>query len=84
MDEECDKMKYRFKIVKRVLKSAKLCLEGHSIEEISGILETTFWTTYRDLNVRLKKVDEELYKEVIKQMSENSNDNLIPKGKAYK
>ena len=41
----------------RVMKAAKLLIENHTIEEISNILESTPDIIYRDLTVRLQKID---------------------------
>jgi hypothetical protein len=59
-------------VKERVLQSAKYCLLGKTVDEIKDILDSSYWQVYRDLNYRLKQIDEELYENVKNQLSKNS------------
>lgn len=63
-------------IQKRVLVSAELCLKGYTVEEISKILNISYRVAYDDLDIRLKKVNEEIYPKVKEQLQNNKNENL--------
>ena len=60
----------------RVLKEAKMILQGFTIEQISELNDIEYWVVYRDLGERLKKVDIELYAAVCTILNQNSLDNL--------
>lgn len=60
----------------RVLKEARMVLQGFTIEQISEINEIEYWVVYRDLGERLRKVDIELYAAVCTILNQNSLDNL--------
>ena len=60
----------------RVLKEAKMILQGFTIEQISELNDIEYWVGYRDLGERLKKVDIELYAAVCTIFNQNSLDNL--------
>ena len=60
----------------RVLKEAKMILQGFTIEQISELNDIEYWVVYRDLGERLKKVDIELYAAVCTIFNQNSLDNL--------
>lgn len=60
----------------RVLKEARMILEGFTIEQISELNDIEYWVVYRDLGERLKKVDIELYAAVCTIFNQNSLDNL--------
>ena len=64
------------KVRERVLKEAKMVLEGFTIEQISELTDTEYWVVYRDLGPRLLKVDIELYAVVCTILNQNSLDNL--------
>lgn len=64
-------------VKKRVLTCAKLYISGKTLEEISNITNTNYWIIYRDLMVRLEKIDKEMYDQVIILASTRSNENLI-------
>ena len=57
-------------IKNRVLKATKLFISGLTIEEIAQKLDSTFFTIYRDLTVRLHKI-ENIEKDLLKQVSDN-------------
>ena len=59
-------------INKRVLESAKLCISGYTIDEISEKLDASYWSIYRDLTVRLQKLDKEKFNCVKEILKENS------------
>ena len=63
-------------IRERVLKEAKMVLEGFTIEQISNLTDCEYWVVYRDLNQRLQKVDIELYTFVCTILNQNSLENL--------
>ena len=63
----------------RILMAAKLLIQGKKVSEIAEILESSFYTIYRDLTVRLPRVmgvDESLVIQVKKQLQENKEINL--------
>lgn len=66
---------------KRVLINAKLMLENNlTVETLAEATNTSYWTIYRDLVVRLPKIDEELYNAIkvrLKQNSAESKKNTI-------
>ena len=67
------------KIKTRVLTAAKLLIQGKKISEIAEILESSFYTIYRDLKVRLSKIkdiDSSLIIKVNEIMARNRELNL--------
>ncbi len=63
-------------VIERVLKSAKSCLMGNTIEGTAAMLESTYWQVYRDLQYRLKRIDNETYEKVKEKLTENSRMNI--------
>ena len=61
---------------KRVLEAAKLCISGYTIDEISEKLDSSYWSIYRDLTVRLQKLDKEKFDCVKEILKENSISNI--------
>lgn len=65
---------------KRVLEASKLLLSGKIISEIAEILQVSFYTIYRDLTVRLPKIngiDSDIIDNVKQTMQVNKEFNLI-------
>jgi len=60
---------------KRVLENTKKFLEGKTVREISSETKEDYFKVYRDLTLRLPKVDESLAKEVISKLNENRVEN---------
>lgn len=63
----------------RVLEAAKLLIQGKKVSEIGQILNTSFYTVYRDLTVRLPKIkdiDEDLISKVKETLNQNKELNL--------
>lgn len=67
--------------IQRVYIVANMIKDGLTIEEISEQLDTSYWTIYRDINLRLKRINEPLYEEVKQILLSNSISNLVPKNK---
>ena len=66
-------------IKNRVLKVTELFIKGLTIDEIAQDLDSTFFTVYRDLTVRLPKiegVETEVLKKVSETLKNNSEENL--------
>lgn len=63
-------------IRQRVLDNSKYALSGYTIEEISSLSNTSYWTIYRDLVERLSKIDLKLSNEVIIVLSKRKRNNL--------
>lgn len=64
-------------VLERVEKSVELFKAGLTIQEIADSFGVKFWTSYRDLNYRLQKVDMNTYKEVVEpRLKSNSLNNL--------
>lgn len=66
-------------IRKRVLEASKLLLTGKTVSEIAEILNSSFYTIYRDLTVRLPKIngiDSEVVNNVQLTMHTNKEINL--------
>lgn len=63
----------------RVLNNTKLYLSGLSVLDISLKTDNDYWTIYRDLTVRLSKIDQNLYNKVSELMNENRLENLKKK-----
>lgn len=63
-------------VKERVLKCAKSCLIGNTIEETAAMLESTYWQVYRDLQYRLKQIDNDVYEKVKEKLIENSRLNI--------
>lgn len=67
-------------IRKRVLEASKLLLSGKTVSEIAGILNYGFYTIYRDLTVRLPKIngiDPEIVNNVRLALQTNKEINII-------
>ena len=60
----------------RVLKAAKMIKENKTIEQIAKCLDSTSNTIYKDLTVRLKKLDQDLYNQIKPILKEHSISNL--------
>ncbi len=60
---------------KRVLENTKKFLEGKTVREISSETKEDYFKVYRDLTLRLPKVDESLAKKVINKLNENRVEN---------
>ena len=64
-------------VIKRIINVHKLFLVGKTVKEIADLTEIDYWTVYRDLTVRLRKLSEELYKNDIEpRLEENSMSTL--------
>ncbi len=64
----------------RVIKNMKLFEQGFTIEEIADNTNDNFWSVYRDITVRSRKIDPEHFEEVIKpQLIDNARSNLSKK-----
>jgi len=66
-------------VKKRTLTAARLLINGMTIEQVALDLNSSFYTIYRDLTVRLPKikdVDITIVEAVKKVMSKNSDSNL--------
>lgn len=79
--EEVAKYKKRFQISEseikeRILKNVKYLLSGLTVIQISELTNESYWTIYRDLTVRLPKIDSALYDEVQSIMKEHSKENI--------
>lgn len=64
-------------IINRVIKVSNLCLNGYSIDQIKDEINVSYWTVYRDLVLRLPKLDKEKALIVKEKLKENSLSNLI-------
>ena len=51
-------------VIKRVYKVVDLICNNYSIDEISKILNQSYWVTYYDIDIRLKKINPELYEKI--------------------
>ena len=63
----------------RVLKVTELFIKGLTIDEIAQDLDSTFFTVYRDLTVRLPKlenIDKNILKQVSEMLKNNKEENL--------
>lgn len=68
------------KVRKRVLNNARIFLsENKSINQIAEECGETFWTIYRDLTSRLKKIDLQLSMEVQEKLTNHSEQNISHK-----
>lgn len=64
-------------VLKRVKIVCKMYLfEKKNVDTIAHELNVSFWTIYNDLVHRSKKIDEDLYLEISKEMENRSNSNL--------
>ena len=52
------------KDVERIYKVVKYILDNYSVQDIADKLNESYWVIYYDVNIRLKKLDPELYKKV--------------------
>lgn len=59
-------------IVKRVNNVANEILSGKTIQEIALGYGVSYWVIYRDIHIRLKKLNSSLYSDVSSQLKENS------------
>lgn len=57
-------------IIKRVSDVAQLILSGLTIDDICNKLHESYWVIYYDINIRLLKIDNNLYNEVKKKLEE--------------
>ncbi len=60
-------------IRKRVEMNATLFEQGFTIEEIAENTDTNMWSVYRDITVRLPKMDEERFKNIKTELENNSH-----------
>lgn len=60
----------------RVINNLKYALAGYTVEEISSISNTSYWTVYRDLSDRLSKIDMKLSNEIIIVFDKRKRNNL--------
>ena len=60
----------------RVINAASLIMEGNKVDDISITLGVSYFTIYRDLTIRLEKIDIDLYNQVKLKMEENRLNNL--------
>ena len=51
-------------VIKRVYEIVDLISQNHSLDEISKIYNQSYWVTYYDIDIRLKKLDPKLYDKV--------------------
>lgn len=66
------------KVRKRVLTCTEMFLwQDKNIDQVAEDLGETFWTIYRDLTVRLKTIDPELYQLVMDKTNFNRQNNLV-------
>lgn len=66
-------------IKNRVIRATKLFISGLTIDEIAQELDSTFFTVYRDLTVRLPKIedmDKDILKKVSDTLKQNKEENL--------
>ena len=70
-------------VKKRVLQAAEMILKDNTIEIIATVLNSTIDTIYRDLTVRLKKIDIDLYDKVKNILKEHKISNLNTGNTAY-
>lgn len=68
-------------VKKRVLKNARLIVEGNTIEEIVISTGIDYWVVYRDIKNRLKNIDVELFEQVDSILKSRSKSNLNRGGK---
>lgn len=64
------------RVIRRVKKVYELICEGYKIEDIAKLLETSYWVTYYDVDIRLKKLDIKSYdkaKEILEYNSRSHN-----------
>lgn len=59
-------------IVKRVNNVANEILSGKTIQEIALGYNVSYWVIYRDIHLRLKKLNPSLYGDVCNKLKENS------------
>mgnify|MGYP004492293417 FL=1 len=64
------------KVKNRVIKVSDLCLRGYSIEKIQEETKESYWTIYRDLVIRLPKLDKRKAILVKEYLESNSLSNL--------
>jgi len=67
-------------IRKRVEDNAELFEQGYTIEEIAKATDISYWTVYRDITRRIKKIDPDRYEEKIKpKLTADSLENIQKK-----
>lgn len=80
LDEQINKNKEetieRDEVKQRVLENTKLLLNGKTIEEIAVQTNTDYWIVYRDLTVRLKMLDVDLFNQVAILLDNRRMENL--------
>lgn len=57
-------------VIKRVYKVAELVMQNYSIEDIAKLLKQKYWVIYYDIDIRLRKINSNVY-ENIKLLLEN-------------
>lgn len=67
-------------VYERVLEIAKRLKAGENIQQVSIELGISYWTAYRDINERLKRINESLYNEVKEALKRNSLSNISTHG----
>ena len=60
---------------KRVLENARLLLSGKTVKEIAEETGEDYYKVYRDLTIRLSKIDEKLAFEVNQKLNNNREEN---------
>ena len=63
----------------RVMNNAELCLNGLTINDISKKNGVSYWTVYRDLALRLPKINISLYEQVKDKLKDNTMENIQKK-----
>ncbi len=67
-------------IRKRVEDNSLLFEQGYTVEEIAKVTGTNYWTVYRDITSRIKKIDPNRYEEIIKpKLTADSLENIQKK-----
>ena len=66
-------------VCKRVYKVAELVLEGYSIEDISNMLGESYWVIYYDIDIRLRKLNSNLYNQIKEVLLEHTKSNVTNK-----
>ena len=66
-------------IKNRVMNNAELCLNGLTINDISKKTGLSYWIVYRDLALRLPKINISLYDQVKDKLKDNTMENIQKK-----
>ena len=61
---------------KRVITAAQLIKQGYTVEEIAKAMNVSINVINEDLQTRLKRINEELYKDIKEKQALNSSNNL--------